>query len=70
MPYNRFPADPLTPFADPYSYHALAVHGSKFPVNIELDYIRPGAQPPEQGGLGPPRCWPRCASLESGRRAR
>ncbi|MDF3886796.1 hypothetical protein, partial [Cupriavidus basilensis] len=54
VPYNRFPADPLTPFADPYSYHALAVHGSKFPVNIELDYIRPGAQPREQGGLTAP----------------
>ena len=54
VPYNRFPADPLTPFADPYSYQALAVPGSKFPVNIELDYIRPGAQPPEQGGLTAP----------------
>ncbi|MBB1631791.1 hypothetical protein [Cupriavidus sp. UME77] len=54
VPYNRFPADPLTPFADPYSYQALPVHDSKFPVNVELDYIRPGAQPPEQGGLTAP----------------
>jgi len=51
VPYNRFLPDPLTPFAEPYRYQALEVPGSKFPVDVELDYIRPGAQPPEQGGL-------------------
>ncbi|WP_458766282.1 hypothetical protein [Cupriavidus basilensis] len=51
VPYNRFLPDPLTPFAEPYRFQALEVPGSKFPVDVELDYIRPGAQPPEQGGL-------------------
>ncbi|MFJ4292944.1 hypothetical protein ACIP1U_24685 [Cupriavidus sp. NPDC089707] len=51
VPYNRFLPDPLTPFAEPYRYQALEVPGSKFSVDVELDYIRPGAQPPEQGGL-------------------
>ncbi|WP_309405607.1 hypothetical protein, partial [Cupriavidus basilensis] len=51
IPYNLFPADPLTPFAEPYRFQALEVPGSKFPVKVQLDYIRPGAQPPEQGGL-------------------
>ncbi|MEM5429907.1 hypothetical protein [Cupriavidus oxalaticus] len=51
VPYNRFLPDPLTPFAEPYRYQALEVPGSKFPVDVELDYIRPGARPPEQGGL-------------------
>ncbi|MBB1631790.1 hypothetical protein A9975_13045 [Cupriavidus sp. UME77] len=54
VPYNRFPADPLMPFGDPYRYQALAVPGSKFPVKVQFDYIRPGAQPPEQGGLTAP----------------